>query len=286
MFLAKLRLPLMVVVALALAGTGVAHRFAQSQAAEAEQAVQPAPKQDRQVPGGQAADPKQGAEKAGAVRGQEFLNEALKEFEAAGDDPDEHRLMADMAGIQAQLGDRAAAKKLFKRASDTIAARANEYGWQWLAVAMANAGEMDEAITAVIGIPEGKDRDDAFRQVAKTLARNRLEKEALRVAGMVKDKEMKSRVGRLVQEELALAYAAAGKIPESFRVIEQMKDPSSQITALLGAVSAQPGLSVLLIRGWLVPRPRPVIRPRPRKRSSVPPRWLELCPRTRADSRR
>jgi tetratricopeptide (TPR) repeat protein len=187
------------------------------------------------VLGGQAAAPKQGAEKTAAVRGQEFLNEALKEFEAAGDDPDEHRLMADMAGIQAQLGDRAAAKKLFKRASDMIAASANEYGWPWLAVAMANAGEVDDAITAANGLPEGKDRDDAFQRVATTLANNRLEKEALRVAGLVKDKETKSRVGRMVLEKLALAYAAVGKIPDALRVIEQMKDPSSQITALLGS---------------------------------------------------
>jgi RNA polymerase sigma factor (sigma-70 family) len=236
MLLAKLRIPLVVIVALALAGTGVAHRFVQSQAVEAVGAVQPSPNRDSPMPGGQAAGPKQGAGKTAAVRGQEFLNEALKEFEAEGD-REEYRLMADMAGIQARLGDRAAAKKLFKQASDLIAAGENGFGdgWQWLAVAMANAGEVDDAITAASGIPEGKDRDDAFQKVAKTLARNRLEKEALRAAGMVKDKETKLRVGRLVLEELALAYAAAGKIPESLRVIEQMKDPSSQITAFLGS---------------------------------------------------
>jgi tetratricopeptide (TPR) repeat protein len=143
-----------------------------------------------------------------------------------------------MAGLQAQLGDRDAAKKMFDRASDLIAAREEAQqvdGWRWLAWAVARAGDVDQAIAAASCIPEGKDRDSAFQQVAKTLARNRLEKEALRVADMVKDKETKSRIGWMVLEELALAHAAAGKIPEAFRVIERMKDPSSQITALLGS---------------------------------------------------
>ena len=88
MLLAKLRIPLMVVVALALAGTGVAHRFLQTQAAGAAGVVQPPPKQDHRVLGGQAAaSPAQGAAKTEAVRSQEFLNDALKEFEAAGDAP-------------------------------------------------------------------------------------------------------------------------------------------------------------------------------------------------------
>jgi tetratricopeptide (TPR) repeat protein len=235
MLLAKLRILLIVIVALALAGAGVAHRFVQMQAAETQETAQLSLNRDSPAPGRQAAAPKQGAERAAAVRGQEFLNEALKEFEAAGDQ-EEYRLMADMAGLQAQLGYRAAAKKLFKKGSDLIAAAENGFGdgWQWLAVAMAHAGEVDEAITAASGIPEGKDRDDALQQVAKTLARNRLQEEALRVADMVKDKETKIRVGRMVLEELALAYAAAGKIPEALRFIEQMKNPSSQITALLG----------------------------------------------------
>jgi RNA polymerase sigma factor (sigma-70 family) len=70
MLLAKLRIPLMVIVALALAlaATGVAHRFVQTQAAEAAGTAQPSPNRDSPVPGGQAAAPKQGAEKTAAVR--------------------------------------------------------------------------------------------------------------------------------------------------------------------------------------------------------------------------
>jgi tetratricopeptide (TPR) repeat protein len=143
-----------------------------------------------------------------------------------------------MAGLQAQLGDRDAAKKMFERASDLIAAMDEAQqvdGWHWLAWAVARAGDVDQAIAAASRIPAGKDRDSAFQQVATTLAKNRREKEALRVADMVEDKETKSRVGRMVLEELALAHAAAGKIPEALRVFEQMKEPSSQVTALLGS---------------------------------------------------
>jgi RNA polymerase sigma factor (sigma-70 family) len=242
MLLAKLRIPLTVVLAFALAGTGVAYRFVPTQAAGA----QPSPQQDHPVPGGQAAASLQpGAEKTAAVRGQEFLNDALKEFEAAADeapgDPAlRHRLLADMAGLQAQLGDRDAAKKLFAQASDMVAAihesqQAQE--WQWLAGEAARAGEVDVAIAVALRIPKGKqDRDTAFQEVATALAGKRLEKEALRVAALVEDEEMKSWVGTKLLEELALAYAAAGNIPEALRVVERMKDPSSQVTALLGRI--------------------------------------------------
>src|SRR5262249_43886820 len=119
MLLAKLRIPLTVVVALALAGTGVAHRVLQTQAAGAARAGQPSPRQDSPVLGGQATSGEKGAAKTAAVRGQEFLNDALKEFEAAKDEPGDlrHRLLAEMAGLQARLGDRDAARKLFAQAS-------------------------------------------------------------------------------------------------------------------------------------------------------------------------
>jgi RNA polymerase sigma factor (sigma-70 family) len=232
MLLAKLRLPLAVVVALALAGTGVAHRFLQTQASGAARAVQPSP-------GEQAAAPEEGAAKA-AARGQEFLNDALKEFEAARDEPGElrHRLLADMAGLQARLGGRDAARKLFERARALVAGldeseQAQE--WRWLAGSAARAGEVEEAITAARRIPEGdRARDAAFQQAATALARRRQEKEALRVAALVEGKEMKSRIGPMLLEELALAHAAAGHLPEALRVVERMKDPSSQLTALLG----------------------------------------------------
>src|SRR5262249_39531361 len=115
MLLAKLRIPLTVVVALALAGTGVAHRVLQTQAAGAARTVQPSPMQDSPALGGQAGPGEKAATKPAAVRGQEFLNDALKEFEAAKDEPgdERHRLLSEMAGLQARLGDRNAARKLF-----------------------------------------------------------------------------------------------------------------------------------------------------------------------------
>jgi RNA polymerase sigma factor (sigma-70 family) len=242
MLLAKLRVPLTLVfaLALALAGTGLAYRLVHTPAAGA----QPPSQRDQSAPGGQAAaSPKPAAEKTTAARGQEFLNDALKEFEAAADEAPgdsvlRHRLLADMAGVQAQLGDRDAAKTLFAQASDMVATlRESDQAmeWQWLAGSAARAGEVDEAIAAALRIPKGKqDRDYAFRQVATALARKRLEKEALRVVAMVEDEEMKPWVGADLLEELALANAAAGNIPEALRIVERMKDPSSQVTALLG----------------------------------------------------
>ena len=88
MLLVRLRIPLTLVLALALAlaGTGVAHRFVQTQAAEA---AQPSPKRDQPVPGGPAAaPPKPGTAKTATAASQEFLNDALKEFEVAKDEPD------------------------------------------------------------------------------------------------------------------------------------------------------------------------------------------------------
>jgi tetratricopeptide (TPR) repeat protein len=202
--------------------------------------------QDSPVLGGQAAAPAKGAAKTAAVRGQEFLNDALKELEAAADeapgDPSlRYRLLAEMAGLQARLGDRAAARKLFAQARDMVAAedesqQAQE--WRWLAGSAARASEVEEAIASARRIPRGnRDRATAFQAVAAALAQKRLEKEALRVAALVEGKEMKSWVGPMVLEELALAHAAAGNVPEALRVVERMKDPSSRVTALLGGVN-------------------------------------------------
>jgi RNA polymerase sigma factor (sigma-70 family) len=241
MLLAKMRIPLTLVLALALAlaGTDALHRFVPTQAAEA----QPSPKRDQPVAGGQAAaSPKPGAAKT-AAGGQKFLNDALKEFEAAANEPGEelrHRLLANMAALQAQLGDREAAKKLFAQANDMVAAldeSQQSMEWHFVATTAARAGEVDEAIAVALRIPKGKqDRDYAFQQVATALARQRLEKEARRVAAMVEDEEMKSGLGATLLEELALADAWAGNIPEALRGVERMNDPSSQVTALLGRI--------------------------------------------------
>src|SRR5262245_23998986 len=178
MLLAKLRIPLTVVVALALAGTGVAHRVLQTQAAGAARAVQPSPLQDSPVRGGQAAaSGEKGAAKTAAVRGQEFLNDALKEFEAAKDEPgdEHHRLLSEMAGLRGRLGDRNSARKLFEQARALVAAldeseQAPE--WRWLAGSAARAGEVEEALAAARRIPKGnRSRDTAFQEVVAALAR-------------------------------------------------------------------------------------------------------------------
>ena len=194
---------------------------------------------------GAKAQPKDPPKETVAVHAQEFLNDALKEFEAAANEPGglRHRLLADMAGLQARLGDRDAAKKLFEQVSAMVAAMDESQQsreWRFVTGAAARAGEVDEAIGTVRRIPAANQAwDNAIQQVATALARQRFEKEALRVAAMVEDQEMKSRLGVTLLEELALAYGAAGNIPEALRVVERMKGPSSQVTALLGRFQLQ-----------------------------------------------
>jgi RNA polymerase sigma factor (sigma-70 family) len=238
MLLTKLRIPLTVVFALTLAGAGIAHQLVRTPAVESDQ---PAPKPDLPAPGVAVTEqPKPAAAKSAAAASQEFLNDALKEFEAAADEQgDGTRLLGDMAGLQAQLGDREAAKRVFERARDTFAALPESQqpdAWSWMACALARAGSVDEAIAVALRIPKGQQRDNTIRQMASALARKRLEKEALRVAAMVEKEELKSWMGAWLLEELALAHATAGDIPEALRVVDRMKDPSSQVTALLGRI--------------------------------------------------
>jgi len=241
MLLTKLKIPLALVIALAITGTGVAYRFVETQAAGAAGTDRLPPERKLPVVGGQAAAPqKQQTAKTPALRSQELLNDALKEFQAAGDEPGalRHRLLADMAGLHARLGDRDAARKLFEQASAIVAAmdESQQSGeWRMMALAAARAGVVDEAIAATSHIPKGE-RDSTFQEVAAELAKKRQEKNAMRVAAMVEDEPMKSSIGRRLLEELGLAYAAAGDIPEALRVVERIKDPSSQVTVLLGRI--------------------------------------------------
>jgi RNA polymerase sigma factor (sigma-70 family) len=243
MLLTKLKIPLALVVALAITGTGVAYRFLPTQAAGVARTLPPLPEREFPVVGGQAAVPqKQAPAKTATVRSQEFLNEALKEFQAAEDEPKElpHRLLADMAGLQAQLGDRDAAKKLFEQANAIVAAmhESQQSGeWRMVALAAARAGEVEEAIATTLRIPKGDQyRDTTFQEVATELAKRRQEKKALHVAAMVESEETKSWFGPMLLEDLALAYAQAGNIPEALRVVDRMKDPSSRVTTLVGRI--------------------------------------------------
>jgi RNA polymerase sigma factor (sigma-70 family) len=241
MLLTKLKIPLALVVALAITGTGVAYRFLPAPAEGAAGTLQPLPKREFPAVGGQAATPpKQAPGKPVPVRSQDFLDQALEEFQAAKDEQKElpHRLLADMAGLQAQLGDRDAARKLFEQANDIVAAlddRQQPGEWRMVALAAARAGEVDEAIATAERIPKGDQyRDITFQEVATELAKRRQAKEALRVAAMVESEETRSWLAPMLLEDLALAHAQAGNIPEALRVVERMKDPASRVKALVG----------------------------------------------------
>jgi RNA polymerase sigma factor (sigma-70 family) len=77
MLLTKLRILLTLAFALTLVGTGVAHRFVQTQAA----GDQPSPKWGQRVPGGQAASPKPGAVTLALAPGENQAEKLFRESE-------------------------------------------------------------------------------------------------------------------------------------------------------------------------------------------------------------
>jgi RNA polymerase sigma factor (sigma-70 family) len=230
MWLAKLKLTVALALTLGMVGAGTAWTW--------QPAQDPTP-----PPAGKAAAPqKEDAVKKARARSQELLRDALKEFNAVGDDASglRHCVLADMAVLQARLGDRPAALKLFEQARDLVATQAEQGQsgeWRVLATAEAKAGEMETAVATARRIPAGeKLRDYTLQEVATELAKARREKDALRVAGRVEDAGIKGWLPSMLLEQVTLAHAKAGDFPQALRVVERMKEPASQVTALAGVV--------------------------------------------------
>jgi RNA polymerase sigma factor (sigma-70 family) len=195
------------------------------------------------APAGKPAGKKQGGapDKKALAASQAALHEALKEF---GDGKDEQRglpqrLLGDMAVLQARLGDRLAARNLFKQAGDLIA---NFQGGQseefrMLASAQAKANEVDDAIATARRIPAGDQyRNISLQEAATELARNRREKDALRVGDLIDNENMKAWVRPMLLETLALAHARAGDFPQAQRVLDRLKEPAAKVNVLAGVV--------------------------------------------------
>jgi hypothetical protein len=119
------------------------------------------------------------AAKTPAARSQVLLDDAVKEFQAAGQEPmtEPHRLLADMAGLQDRLGDRDAARKLFDQAIAMVSAMRElqqPAELRMLAQAAAKAGEVEEAIATTQRIPKGNQwRDITFQEIASELVKKR-----------------------------------------------------------------------------------------------------------------
>jgi RNA polymerase sigma factor (sigma-70 family) len=185
---------------------------------------------------------KKDAVKPAAEQSQQLLNQALKQFDDAGDEMRglRHRLLADMAVLQARLGDRAAARKLFEKASEIVAAveeRGQSGEWRTIARAQATAGEVEDAVATARRIAATDHfREITLREIASELADKRQETEALRVGALVEDAKTQAWFGPMLQEQLALAHAAAGDFVQALRVVERMKEPASQVIALAGPI--------------------------------------------------
>jgi RNA polymerase sigma factor (sigma-70 family) len=183
--------------------------------------------------------PANAPDKKALARSQATLNEALKEFADTKAKPGDlrHRPLGDMAVLQAQLGDRAAARKLFGQAGDLIAGLAtNQSGeWRLLASAQANVNEVDDAIATTRRIPAGdRFRDIAFQEVATELAKNRREKDALGVADLIENEKTRAWVRPMLLETLALAHAGAGDVPQALRMLDRLESPAAKVNVLTG----------------------------------------------------
>jgi RNA polymerase sigma factor (sigma-70 family) len=230
MWLTKLKLTVALVLTLGTLGAGTAWTW------QVEQDTAP-------PPAGKTAAPQEDAAKKARARSKEILRDALKELNNVMDDGRglRHRVLADMAALQAQLGDRTASRKLFEEARDLVAALTEENQrdgeWRMLATAEAKAGEADEAIATARRIPGGqKMRAYTLQEVGTELAKARREKDALRVAALVEDAEIKGWLPGMLLEHVALAHAKAGDFAQAMRVVERMKEPSCQVSALAGVV--------------------------------------------------
>jgi RNA polymerase sigma factor (sigma-70 family) len=169
------------------------------------------------------------------------LHEASKEFAATEDDGSlRHRLLGDMGVLQARLGDRAGARRLFRQAGDLVAAfderrRSNE--WRMLARAQAKAGEADDAIVTVRRIPAGDQfRDISFAEASTELAKGGREKDAFRLCDLVEGEKTKAWSRRMVLVRLALAHARSGDMRRALRVLDRIEDPASKVDVLIGVV--------------------------------------------------
>jgi RNA polymerase sigma factor (sigma-70 family) len=196
----------------------------------------PAEKAPAKKPSGNAPD------KKALAASQAALREALKEFAAAEDEPRgmRHRLLGDMAVLQARLGDLAAARKLFKQTGDLIAdfeggGRSGE--WRLLATAQAKVNEVDDALATVRRIPAGDQyRDISFQEAATALAKNRREKDALRVGDLIENEKTRAWVRPMLLEQLALAHARAGEVPQALRLLDRIEKPADKVSVLAGVV--------------------------------------------------
>jgi tetratricopeptide (TPR) repeat protein len=116
-----------------------------------------------------------------------------------------------------------------------------------LAVALAQAGEAEEALALARTIPDhvenytGKDREyrySALQSAAARLAEGGHGKQALKLVAAIADEEMQKQGRRLVGTKLALAHAVAGKFRDALEAVDALPEADAQVQALAGTLYA------------------------------------------------
>jgi RNA polymerase sigma factor (sigma-70 family) len=239
MFLTKFRvvMGILLVTALATAGVGAGVLRSLGQA--------PTAPQERE-----AAQPRRAERDAGEAtrsRAAQLLREALEAFNVS-DDSLRYRAVAEVAVLQARLGDRAAARRTFGRSRELLEAlpvERKDLEWRMLARANARAGEVEEVEALIKLIPDTpvapdvtaeSVRDMVLRESAEGLARVGNGKGALRLVGQIKNRDSQDWARVRALTTLTLAQAKAGKVDEAQRTLATIPTPEGKFAALAGTV--------------------------------------------------
>jgi hypothetical protein len=200
-------------------------------------------------PAPQAKEEQAGAKSdaAGRTRAAALLKDALADLDAEKADL-KNRTVADIAVVQARLGDRDSARKTLQRARALVEAMQPEQRlWElrMLAASFAQTGDADTVLELVKTIPDeipnyrgnAKEfRTMVLQESAIDLARGGAGDEALRVADRIEDAKTKTWVRVEAQLCLALEQAKAGKVTEALASVKKIDDPSYQVLALTGLI--------------------------------------------------
>jgi RNA polymerase sigma factor (sigma-70 family) len=241
MELAKLKVVSACVATIALLGAGAGLLGHRATAAKVPAAIVPTAA-ERLVP---PTDAKAAERQARAAA---LLREALENLD---DKQGEltHRTLADIAVLQARLGEREEARKTFAQARQLADERQGDSKyWEWrvLATAYASAGEADEALalveaSPVNGPPNGQGKDNEFRDMvlqecAEALARAGHGKEALRLVERLENKSNRPWNHAMVVTKLALTQAKQGRFDTALQTVASLPDAGDKVMALTGVI--------------------------------------------------
>jgi RNA polymerase sigma factor (sigma-70 family) len=259
MFLTKLRIVMGVLLLAVGAGVGVGAL----RSSAGDPPPPPAPAAPRTPPRAKGDDGEALRTRAGAL-----LREALEALDA-GEDPLRCRAVAEVGVVQAEAGDRQAARHTLDRARELVDALPENQQrpeQRNLARAYARAGETSQLVALVESIPgpppDADTKEESFadmvlRECAEELAQARQGPAALRLVERISRAEGRDWARASVLTDLAIAQARAGKVEEARRMVGRIATPDAKVAALAGAGAAnqswfdyplRPGIALVLLR--------------------------------------